>query len=790
VYLSPVCPPPAYPNAQYQTVTASALTGIGFAQNTDYCWKVVAVGDDPACYTEGPTWALSMGCIPPGAPTGPVPGDGATADVVTTTTLDWDDVPGALGYAVYYGETCPPPAYPNAAYTEVSASELTGVSLISGTSYCWKVVALNGTCAQEGPDWGFFTGCTDVVPGAPTVTSTDFAYHTLGTTGSYLLTFSEAVTDVDLGLTWSATTGSGTLGAITPVNDTTYRVAFEGVALGDVYTLHVDSNVTDLCGTPLDPEKDITITISEQGSTCDHAADLDSMTLPAVVAGLFAEDPTTTTSCDTSATNVVWATFTAPADGFHRVAASNATTTNAYSRLALFEGATCPPSGTEVACQTASGTSAETYVSLTQGTEYTLMFFTDGDTYSMVDPEIDISTVSLTTGQDCSVALDLTGETMPYTASGTFPYAFTEGGSCDSSPFHQAWFTYTPATSGWYQVQGTVATGAAVRLAVFETTACSPRGDELACKTGTDTSAAQLYLAQDQDYLILFHTDASTGEMTDPTIDVSLISFEPGETCGPAIDVSSEAFPYQVSGTFGFDTGPGGSCDASPTNMVWFKYTPASTGLFDISLTNATTTSAYSRLAIFQGSDCDTLGAEVQCKTASSKTLATSVVLTQGTDYLLAFYTDGDSYTMVDPTISIALAPPPDPGEQCIDPVDLTGATFPVTLTGDFTDDSGTGGSCDSTPTNIVWYAFTPPTTGSYTIAGNNATTDEAYSRLAVFEGLGCAPQGTQVACETADLTYVSTTVDLTAGSPYLITFFTDGDPYGMENPSITITAN
>jgi hypothetical protein len=733
-----------------------------------------------------------MGCIPPGAPTGPVPGDGATADIVTTPKLDWDDVPGALGYAVYLGDTCPPPSYPNAAYTEVTPSELSGITLNAGTSYCWKVVALNGSCAQEGPDWGFFTGCVDPVPGPPTVTSPgNFAYYTLDA-GSYLLTFSEPVKDVDLGLTWSATTGSGALGAITPINNTTYQVAFGGAAPGDEYTLHVDANVTDLCGTPLDPEVDITITIplAQQGSACIHPVNLDGMVLPAVVTGDFEEDPSSTTTCDTSPTNVVWSTFTAQADGLHKIAATNATTTNAYSRLAVFEGTTCPPSGTEIACVTASGKAVEKYVSLTQGTTYTLMFFTDGNTYTMVDPTIDVTAVSVGAGQDCTTAQDLTGETLPYTATGTFPYAFTAGGSCDTTPFHMAWFSYTPATSGWYDVEGVVAGSTEVRLAVFDGTACSPHGTQLACELGTGSASAQTYLTQDQDYLILFHTNSATGEMTDPTIDISLISFNPGETCGPAIDVSSASFPYTASGTFGFDTGPGGSCDTTPTNMAWFKYTPAATGLFDITLTNATTTSAYSRLAIFQGGDCDTLGTEVQCKTASGKTLATSVVLTQGTDYLLAFHTDGDSYTMVDPTISIAQAPPPAPGEQCFNPVDLTAQAFPVVLTGTFTDDSGGGGTCDTTPNNIVWYAFTPSTTGSYTIAANNATSTEAYSRLAVFEGLSCSPKGAQVACQTANDTYVTATVDLTAGTSYLITFFTDGDTYTMVNPSITITAN
>jgi hypothetical protein len=145
---------------------------------------------------------------------------------------------------------------------------------------------------------------------------------------------------------------------------------------------------------------------------------------------------------------------------------------------------------------------------------------------------------------------------------------------------------------------------------------------------------------------------------------------------------------------------------------------------------------------------------------------------------------------MVNPTISIVAGPPPQPGEQCFDPVDLTGQTFPVALTGTFPGDSGGGPSCDTTPNNIVWYAFTPSTSGSFTIAANNATSTYAYSRLAVFQGLSCSPKGAEVACQTASSTSISATVNLTAGAPYLIMFFTDGDSFSMVNPSISITAN
>ena len=72
-------------------------------------------------------------------------------DAASTTTLDWDDVPNAAGYDVYFG-ACPAPDYPSASYQRVTDSELTGQTLTSSTTYCWKVVSAadaGNTCVTD-----------------------------------------------------------------------------------------------------------------------------------------------------------------------------------------------------------------------------------------------------------------------------------------------------------------------------------------------------------------------------------------------------------------------------------------------------------------------------------------------------------------------------------------------------------------------------------------------------------------------------------------------------------------
>ncbi|HVY47391.1 MAG TPA: hypothetical protein VHB21_15995, partial [Minicystis sp.] len=275
--------------------------------------------------------------------------------------------------------------------------------------------------------------------------------------------------------------------------------------------------------------------------------------------------------------------------------------------------------------------------------------------------------------------------------------------------------------------------------------------------------------------------------MVDPEISITpVVSGGPGDTCASADDVTGATFPVQLTGQFDQDPAVGGSCDTTPNNAVWFAYSPASTGPYQIHATNHTTTNAYARLAVFDGTSCSPLGAEVSCTTNSATDVSTTDTLEQGKTYLILFHTDGDTYTMVDPEISIG---PPPAGSVCDNAVDVTGASFPVQLTGEFDDDPAVGGSCDTTPNNAVWFSFIPATTASYTISVANATTTFAYSRLAVFDGAGCSPLGTEVTCVTNSAKTASAQVSLTAGHPYRILFHTDGDSYTMVDPQITITS-
>jgi len=94
VYLGTTCPPPSYPSPLYQTVTDSALVDLNLTERTDYCWRVVAVGADPGCYTEGPLWTLETACDDPG------PG----APAVTSSGTNYPSGTTGGSYALIFSE--------------------------------------------------------------------------------------------------------------------------------------------------------------------------------------------------------------------------------------------------------------------------------------------------------------------------------------------------------------------------------------------------------------------------------------------------------------------------------------------------------------------------------------------------------------------------------------------------------------------------------------------------------------------------------------------------------------
>lgn len=380
----------------------------------------------------------------------------------------------------------------------------------------------------------------------------------------------------------------------------------------------------------------------------------------------------------------------------------------------------------------------------------------------------------------------------PLSLGGMYTDSVTDAGSCDPTADNVAWFTYTPAVSGLYDLSFTnnASTSAFSRIAIFEGSSCSPLGNEIACEMASSAQIDTLALLEaNTPYTIMFYTDGPAYPMVSPTANIAITSSGPGSICELAEDVTSATFPYTMSGTFDEDPPTLGSCTSSSNNVAWFSYTAPTTDTYLIEASNQTSTYAYSRIVVLESDACSPLGAELACDTNSSTEIETEVDMIAGQDYLIAFHTDGDSYTMVNPVVNVGVKPPPPPGGECDSAVDVTAQTLPYQQLGLFEDDpSNASPSCDTAPTNAVWFLYQPTATDWYDLTLTNNTLDNSYSRVAIFEGTSCSPPGPELYCGTeSDTTITTDSVYLTAGVTYTVLFYTDGDSYDMEDPSLDV---
>ena len=493
--------------------------------------------------------ACSLNCAitGPAVPTGAAPAHQATmVDETTVTRVDWTDSNGVTSYDVYFGDTCPPPAYPDAAFQNVTVSELTGLTLLTDTAYCWQVVAIDSSCAVEGPVWNFHTTCVDPVAGPPTVTSTLATLYAIGTTAdSYTLSFSEDVSGVITGLTWIPVTGSGTLGTVTQVDPQTYTVPFSGAADGDQYTLTVTTAVQDVCGNPVTTAVNIAISVDAvSAGTWDNCTDAGTLQL-----GVPSSPPTLPTgdvlndgsgSCWTEQGADIIASYTATStDPLLFTWTGVSLASGIYRNYEIWRNSCDPTVGVEEFCDniTADNDSVK-IISVAVGDVFYMKAIAEdtGDDFTAATFEVSIAPPP-PTGALCADPIDLDTTGVPHQELGAFETNNATGGSCDTVADQVVWYNYTPPVTGWYTIDATNAETASVpysRIAIFETTACTTYGPEVACQTefSNTISVTNVQLDAGITYTIVFYTDGAQYFMVDPTINIGAgTAPPPGETC-------------------------------------------------------------------------------------------------------------------------------------------------------------------------------------------------------------------------------------------------------------------
>jgi hypothetical protein len=146
---------PSPGSGEYKTTTTSTnYTLPSLDYGTSYYWRIDAVNAYGT--TTGTVWHFTTenDSSPPSQATSPIPSNGAT-DQTITTNLGWVNGGGTDSYKVYFG-TNPSPG--SGEYkTTTTSTNYTLPSLDYGTSYYWRIDAVNAYGTTTGTVWHFTT---------------------------------------------------------------------------------------------------------------------------------------------------------------------------------------------------------------------------------------------------------------------------------------------------------------------------------------------------------------------------------------------------------------------------------------------------------------------------------------------------------------------------------------------------------------------------------------------------------------------------------------------------------
>jgi hypothetical protein len=144
VYFGNSSSPPYLSNTTGTSYSLGALLS-----GTTYYWEIVARNSVGS--TSSATWSFTTQLGGPLPPTLVWPSNGAIG-VATMPTLSWSSAAGATSYDVYFGTSSTPPYATNTSSTGYSPG-----TLITGTTYYWRIVARNSAGVATSSTWSFIT---------------------------------------------------------------------------------------------------------------------------------------------------------------------------------------------------------------------------------------------------------------------------------------------------------------------------------------------------------------------------------------------------------------------------------------------------------------------------------------------------------------------------------------------------------------------------------------------------------------------------------------------------------
>ncbi len=213
------------------TTTANASYTTALTAGKTYRWNVAA-GNATGLSSYTAVRYFQTPGTKPLKPTNPSPGNITT--VTAPSSLTWSNGGGATSYRVYFGTDATPDSGEEQG-TQAGAS-FAPTGLNAGTTYYWKIDAINTAGETTGDVWSF---TVEQILTAPTV-RTDSATNVSATGATLNATVTNtgggAITDARFEYTSSSF--PGTVIDTVPVNGTSFSHALTGLSPGTTYTVH------------------------------------------------------------------------------------------------------------------------------------------------------------------------------------------------------------------------------------------------------------------------------------------------------------------------------------------------------------------------------------------------------------------------------------------------------------------------------------------------------------------------------------------------------------------------
>jgi hypothetical protein len=307
------------------------------------------------------------------------------------------------------------------------------------------------------------------------------------------------------------------------------------------------------------------------------------------------------------------------------------------------------------------------------------------------------------------------------------------------------------------------------------------------------------------------------GRPADEDAAPTLLAVPANDQCGGAeVIPAAGPFPYlsqshRIADATSAGDPPSPSCQPLVSRSIWFKFVPAASGDFTLSLCSdapTSTTVEDTVLAVYTSSDATCGGTFTElagycdddsCGAGDFQSVLTGAPLQAGTTYYIVAYLfdtlpPPPSAETIQLRVSKAAARPPPPNDTCAGAEPIPGAgPFPylTALAMDITGATATGDppapSCQPSVSRSIWYAFTPAESGSYRIsscaeAPTGTTVDDTV--LAVYSSSNglCSGVLTPVgggcdndSCGVEPAQAVLAATPLTAGTTYYIVAYKAG---------------